>query len=183
MKFLLIFFLLIGSLLADRDGGPYLGFGYGTSIYNDDGLNQKLIEEDSNSMIFYAGAYINKHLSVELGYIDFNTNGSNFIALNDSINNISISTTTISTLAHYQFFNDKLDFYGKFGAGELNQSGIKTEGFTLVYGVGAGYRFNKSIGVKIAYDNYQFNYDENSDDVADYRMKIDSFYAAIEVQF
>ena len=184
MKFLLIFFLLIGSLLADRDGGPYLGFGYGISQYDDDNFNKTIVDNRSISTTLYAGAYINKHLSVELGYTNFNTNSDdNFIVLNDTKEQISISAITISTLAHYAFFNDKLDFYAKFGAGELNQSGISLDGFSLVYGVGMGYRFNKYLGIKFAYDNYQFGYDADGDLASDYDMQLHYLYSAIEVQF
>jgi len=184
MRFLTIFLLLFSSLLADRDGGPYLGFGYGVSQYDDGNLNESVIENRSNSLVFYAGAYINKHLSVELGYTNFNasTNDS-FIVKDDSIKNVTLSTITISTLAHYAFFKDKLDLYARFGAGEIDQNNIDNEGFSMLYGVGMGYRFNKYFDIKLAYDNYQIDYDEDDDKSTDYKMQLHLVYTAIEVQF
>ncbi|MEA2099170.1 MAG: outer membrane beta-barrel protein [Campylobacterota bacterium] len=185
MKFILIIFLFFTSLLADRDGGPYLGLGYGISQYDDNGLYENITENQSTALIFYAGAYINKHLSVEFNYVDFNTDGDKdtFVVKDDSKKMLTISASTISTLAHYAFFDDKLDFYARFGAGEIQQDGLETEGFTMVYGVGMGYRFNNYTSIKFAYDNYQFGYDENSDKSADYRMQLHSIYTALEIQF
>jgi len=187
MKLILAFLLSFTSVLADRDGGPYIGFGYGTSNYYDDGFNEKIKENLSKTLTFYAGAYINKHLSVELGYIDFNTYGQEdgFLVIDnsDAEKIISFSVMSISTLAHYAFFNDSLDFYARFGAGEIKQNLLTGEGFTMTYGLGIGYRFNEYISMKIAYDTYQFGYSENSDRSSDYRMGLDYLYTAIEVQF
>lgn len=187
MKFILIFILTFSTLLAHRDGGPYLGFGYGISKYYDGGFNKEIIENQSKTSTFYAGAYINKHLSVELGYIDFNANnlgdGFEIIDKQSNKNNISFSAITISTLAHYAFFSDTLDFYARFGAGEISQSTLFGEGFSMTYGLGIAYRFNKYFSMKFAYDTYQFGFDENSDKSSDYRMGLDYIYSAIEVQF
>ena len=187
MKFILVFLLFFTSLLADRDGGPYLGFGYGYANYYDDGFNDEIKENLSQTLTFYAGAYINKHLSVELGYIDFNAYGAGdgFLVIDNlsTEKTLSFSVMTISTLAHYAFYNDSLDFYARFGAGEIKKNILSGEGFTMNYGLGMGYRFNKYISMKIAFDTYQFGFDENADKSSDYKMTLDYLYSAIEIQF
>jgi len=187
MKFILVFLLFLTSLLADRDGGPYLGLGYGIAKYYDNGFNNKIKDDFSPTLSFYAGAYINKHLSVELAYIDFDAKGQTdgFLVIDNSSmkKNISFSAITISTLAHYAFYYDIIDFYVKFGAGEITQNTLTGEGFTMIYGAGVSFRFNEYVSIKLAYDTYQFGYDENSDRSSDYRMGLDRLYTALEIQF
>ena len=187
MRVLVVFLLFITVLFADRDGGPYLGFGYGVSQYDDGGFYKEAKEDNSKSATFYGGAYINKHLSVELGYVSFDAKGhAKGYKVVDSLDKtkvISFSARTISALAHYAFFSDTLDFYAKFGAGKLSHSSLRDDGSTMVYGAGVGYRFNKYLSLKIAYDNYQFGYDVDGDNASDHKMKLDFVYSAVEVQF
>ena len=56
MKIILSILIFCSILLADRDGGPYIGLGYGLSEYNDDGVYSELKTSDSESMLFYGGA-------------------------------------------------------------------------------------------------------------------------------
>jgi len=187
MRFILIFLLFITSILADRDGGPYLGFGYGITQYGDNNFYNSILEKNSKSLTFYGGAYINKHLSVELSHVSFNAKGlgDGFLVLDDSSSEqtVDYAATTISTLAHYPIFEDKIDLYARFGAGEMSSNIADDAGFTMVYGVGIAYRFNDIFDMKIAYDTYQFGYDENGNKSSDYRMKLDYLYMALEVQF
>ena len=41
MKIILSILLFCSILLADRDGGPYLGLGYGSSEYSDAGVHKE----------------------------------------------------------------------------------------------------------------------------------------------
>jgi len=75
MKYILVLVLFLSTVYADRDGGPYLGIGYGLSKYSSDGLYKNLKEDKANAVNFYGGAYINKHLSVELGFANFTSYG------------------------------------------------------------------------------------------------------------
>ena len=187
MKYILLFLLFYTTLFADRDGGPYLGFGYGISQFNDDKFYNNIKENSSESATFYAGAYINKHLSVELSYVSFDAKGlgDSFLVNKDSSldQTINFYATTISTLAHYPILNDKLDLYARFGAGEMGSNIASDNGFTLVYGVGIAYRLNKTVETKFAYDSYHFDFDINEDKSSDYKMVLDYLYIAIEVQF
>lgn len=188
MKIILLVLLFISTLMADRDGGPYIGLGYGESSYDSNGLYEQLKSDTSGSGTFYFGAYINKHLSVELGYVSFDAWHVEDGYEVDDTTTLGFGALTVSTLAHYAFFDDALDFYGKFGVGEMSASGIPATGFTMVYGAGVGYRFNKTLSIKVAYDIYNFNYDQpltigTTTTYTTYEMQIDYIYSAIEVQF
>ena len=175
MKFILILAIFLTMLWADRDGGPYVGVGYGVSKYNSDGLYEELKSDTSASTTIYVGAYINKYFSVELGHANF---GSWEV---DDSSSVSYSALSVSTLVHYAFFDDILDFYAKFGVGEINVSGISAGGFTFTYGGGVGVRFNEWLSMKVAYDRYTF---EQSDSLTgNYNMNIDYLYSALEFQF
>lgn len=189
MKILISFLLLVSFLFADRDGGPYIGIGYGLSKFDDKGYYAEVIDPYTKAPTLYAGAYINENLSVEVSYVNFYAHGLDdgymVSDINSTKKNIDLYVTTVSTLAHYAFFNDTLDFYGRFGVGNLALTGVSDSGFTFVYGAGVAIRFNEMFAWKIAYDMYDFDYDDTSDinNVVRYDMKIDYLYSAIEVQF
>lgn len=187
MRYILVFLLLVSSLLADRDGGPYLGIGYGYGDYDDDGFDKVIVEDSSQSLTLYAGAYINKHLSVEFAYVNFDSyqKGSGYLVTDnsDKEKHFSFSVRSISTLAHYAFFDDALDFYARFGAGEMRSTRSSDAGFSMVYGAGVSYRISEMFSLKLAYDLYDFGYDEDYDDSDDYKMRMDYIYTAFEVQF
>ena len=183
MKIVLLVVLMLGTLLADRDGGPYIGLGTGISKIDSDNLYSDMIRDTSTATTFYGGAYINKHLSVELAYVSFDTwhldDGYQAVKGQD----IGAGALSVSTLAHYAFFDDALDFYAKFGAADMSFNIINGNGFGMVFGGGMAYRFDETFSMKLAYDMYQFSYDKDSDSVADYRMRIHYVFTAIEMQF
>lgn len=183
MRLLLILILFFTLSYADRDGGPYLGFGYGISKYNNDGLYDNIKKDTINSATFYAGAYINKHLSVEFSYVSFDTWHHNKGYEVSDAKSLNFGVLGISTLAHYAFFNDVLDFYARFGACDMSLGNVKDHGFAYLTGGGVGLRLNKYVAFKVAYDLYSFDVDMNSDGVHDKSMSIDYIYTAIEVQF
>jgi len=187
MKFIVMFLLLFTSVFADRDGGPYLGIGYGNAKFNDDGFYQEVKEKKSDSIILYAGAYINKYLSVEFNYIQFDAfskdNGYIFVDETAQEKRLELDIRSISTLAHYAFLDDSLDFYARFGAGEIRNNIVSKEGFTMLYGVGMSYRLGKMFSLKIAYDLYEFELDKDDDNSGDYEMKLDFIYTGLEIQF
>ena len=183
MKIILSIFLMFGVLLADREGGPYIGVGYGVSKYNDGGLYKKLKREFSGSLKIYGGAYINKHLSIELDYTSFNSMGiDNGFLEKGKTEYIDFSATSVSTLVHYPFSDDTLDLYAKVGVGQLDSSGVDEDGFTFVIGSGIGFRFNKYASMHFSYNVYNFKYNNLNTDTV-HKMSIDYVYTAIEVQF
>lgn len=175
MKYIIVLVLLVSSIYADRDGGPYIGLGLGTLTYDNDGLYTLPKQDTLDSETLYFGAYINKHLSVELNFADF--------GLVDDINNIEYFAVTVNTLAHYAFYEDVLDFYLKFGVGEMRERTADAKGFSYVLGLGTSIRFSEWLSVKIAYDRYLFGYDEDGDSSSDNDFIIHHIYTALEFQF
>ncbi len=181
MKIILSILLFCSILMADRDGGPYIGLGYGVSILDSDDLYKGEVEDDSSALMFYAGAYINKYLSVEFNYVDFNIeNDYQLINELDTVSSLSFETYNVSTLAHYAFFDDILDFYGKFGVGNISTDGLGSSGFTMLYGGGMGVRFSDMFSMRVAYDRYSVEYYKG---LVEHNMKIDFVYSAFEMQF
>ena len=181
MKIVLVFLMLVSYIYADRDGGPYVGFGYGASKFSDDGLYKTLKDDKSIALTAYVGAYINKHLSVEASYVDLNIrNEYQVVDEFDMDRLVSFTAIDVSTLAHYAFFDDMLDFYAKFGVGRASMSGDNGSGFDMLFGGGMGVRFSEMFSAKVAYERHLFKYDKV---YTEYDMHIDFAYVAFEVQF
>ncbi|MBU0631449.1 porin family protein [bacterium] len=179
-------FLLSGLLFTtlnaeqkERDGGPYIGVGYGMASYNDDDYFDSVVDSNVASYNLYAGAFINKYLSVELDYIK--SGQFNVIDSTTSKTTFNYTSITIGALAHYPTFEDSLDFYAKFGAGQSYVSMSSYDGAALVVGAGVSYRIDETFALRLAYDLYTFNYD--SDSRGRFNMNMQYAYAAIEVQF
>ncbi len=172
MKIFLTMIVLLSSLYADRDGGPYLGLGYGEYTSKDSNPSASKSENASSFINAYAGAYINKHLSVELSYLrDYESNDAS----------MEFTALSVSTLAHYPFYDDMFDIYAKFGASNIGIKNFEDDGFGFIYGAGFGYRLSDLIGFKIAYDRYDFKYKESLD--VSHGMTVDCVYGAMEFQF
>jgi len=193
MRYVLVLVLILSSLYADRDGGPYIGLGYGTSTYNDDGCYASgcannsntpeiLTQDKSEAMSIYAGAYINKYLSVELNYTDFSLMAKKGYEV-DTTKKIEFYAITVSTMVHYAFFDDILDFHARYGVGKIKEHITGAKGFTKVYGLGSSVRFSEMVSLKIAYDMYTFGYDSNGDNSSDFNQDIRYIYTALELQF
>lgn len=174
-----LLFTAVNAEEMARDGGPYIGAGYGLASYSDDNFYNDVKDTNSASYNFYAGAFINRYLSVELGYMksgDFNV-----VDIVSTRTKFNYSAITVNTLAHYPVFDDSLDFYAKFGAGQSYVSMTSNDGAALVYGAGMSYRFDDTYALRFAYDIYTFSYDSTSR--GKFNMNMQYGYAAIEVQF
>jgi len=186
MRAIVLVLMMLVSLHADRDGGPYVGLGLGSSVLHDGGYYDDVKKSTSSALSYYGGAYINKYFSVELGYNSFNlkghTNGYDVIKDNQE-SFTSFTILTISTLAHYAILDDSLDFYARFGAGDISKSDVGSSGSTMVYGVGTSYRFTKNFSLKLAYDKFDFGLDTTGNGASNHKMSLDYFYTAFEVQF
>jgi len=173
IKKLLLIACMVLMLYADRNGGPYIGIGYGDSSIADKEF-YSLEEKKSKGYCVYAGAYINRHLSVELEYVgalSYRQNSTQYVDFN---------LLHINTQAHYAFFEERLDFFVKFGVGEIIE---KNSGFAMIYGAGAAWRFHKRFALKTGYDFIDFGVDINGDNSSDASMHIGYFFGAVEVQF
>jgi len=186
-----LLFLLSNALYAERSG-PYLGIGYGVGDVDDDGYFKDreytdMKEKEPKALRLYAGAFINQYLSVELDYLSFD----DVIAEDASGRQIKDSVAIFSAvaIAHYPLLDEKIDLFGRFGAGQVkgkesSEAGRDYNEAALLFGAGAGYRPVEFITLKLGYDRYL--YDKTSalpDDDLKYSTVIDFFYVAFEVQF
>ncbi len=175
MKRLFFMIALAVSLFGDRDGGPYIGVGYGQGGIEDKEKYYLFETKSAQSFLVYAGAYINRHLSVEIEYIDglaYRSGGVEHI----------FEVIDVNTQAHYAFFENRLDFFAKFGAGQVLEGG-KT-GFGFVYALGSAYRVDEMFALKVGYDYVDFGIDTvGNDGSADVKVGIGYYFAAFEVQF
>ncbi|MDY0116978.1 MAG: porin family protein [Sulfurimonadaceae bacterium] len=175
IRLIIIVLTLCSVAVADRDGGPYLGFGYGMSQFGKNDVYTNLKEDRANSYSIYAGAAINKHLAVELARTSL---GAYKLENSDELKATIIS---LATVAQYPFYKDMFSVYAKAGVGHIKLNTLADTGFTFLLGGGVSYRYNEYLGVKIGYEYYPFDYEDA--DEASHSMKIEYVYGAIEVQF
>ena len=183
IRIILACMLFFGMLHADRDGGPYIGIGHGLSVFNDDALFPDQEAKANPTAIIYAGAYINKHLSVELNYTSFNAFGLNEGYRVEDQKYTSGQAVGVSTLAHYAFFDDQLDFYARFGVADVSLSEFGSGGFSFLVGAGTSWRVNQWFALRFAYEQYQFDYDADNNSQVDRHFSVDYIYTAMEFQF
>ena len=187
MKKIGLLALLAVMAFAERSG-PYIGAGYGTASFSDgsyfdvNGYTQG-VDDSSEGLRVYGGAYINKYFSVELGYSDF----GDYKASNALTQNISesFSALGVSALVHYPFYEERLDSYLQVGAADMNwdESGTAKRSDSagaIVLGIGAAYRFTDDWALRVGYENYSF---ELSDGGRTFDWSVDTLYATFEVQF
>ena len=180
-KALVVSALLVSGANAtpnERDGGPYIGASVGLSDYNSDNYFSDVKDTYKGAFDLFAGAYINKYLSVELGYFK----SGNFKAVESSTTTaFNYSAITVSALAHYPLLDDKLDLFGRFGAGQSYMSINSNSGAAMVVGAGVSYRINKDYALRAGYDDYIFNYSSASR--GGFNMSLQYLGVGIEVQF
>lgn len=177
-------------LIADRTG-PYLGVGAGLSYYNDDGRLQRVSTDHASSYRFCAGAFINEYLSVEIDYAYLKAfQGTSEIG--EAVEE-KFEALTVAALAHYPVWENRIDLFAKFGAGELfwsetgkTQKQDDSTG-TLLVGAGVGYRPTERLTFNLGYDYYTFSLDalDPATNLAmkRYEMEIGLLYLGVEVQF
>ncbi|MHC3994106.1 outer membrane beta-barrel protein [Thiomicrolovo sp. ZZH C-3] len=176
--------LLAATLLcaADRTG-PYLEAGAGLGSYNDDGRRAEITTASAPQYRFGAGAFINRHLSVSLEYAQFGDFKGTTGTGEKSEETFKVLSADVT--GHYPIFNDRVDLFARFGAGELYWDQRLPErksssAGTLVYGIGVGIRALAWLTVNAGYDFYQFGLDENG---TSYAMGLGTAYIGLQVQF
>ena len=176
---------------ADRTG-PYIAVGWGYAVLNDDGRMQAASLDNAYNLNFIGGVFINQYLSVELAYDTYKTFENVY-----NLNTTKISVIDVDAKAHYPFWNDKIDLYGAFGAGQvfwsedLNGVSQGDKSGVLRGDVGVGFRALEWLTMNVGYRRYYFTLDhntgtkdsENNIIYERYDMKVSSVYATIEVQF
>ncbi|HFU74005.1 MAG TPA: hypothetical protein ENK65_00465 [Helicobacteraceae bacterium] len=186
---LLIFFVLTTSFVLAERSGPYLGIGYGYGMY-EPGNRITKVEEQPYNIRLTAGAYINENLSVELGFAEFGGavlgyDLSNYRTFDSTANTTfdeSFRVFSVSTLAHYPFYHNTFDVFGRFGAGSLGWRTSKevanseTDHPVLIFGGGASWRMSDMFSMILGYDYYSFKLEGTN-------TSIGSAYLSFEAQF
>ena len=189
MNKIILFCFCFVALWADRSG-PYLGVGYGVSSYHHDRYYEdigypEVADERLKAFRIYGGAYINEYFSVELDYTDHDVSRASDTT-GQSVENDFVALG-VSTVVHYPTREKKLDWYAKFGAGEIRwkQSGPQNradEAGALLVGAGVGYRLMPRLTLKAGYDIFFFGLKDSELD-KEYNMDLEYFSGAVEVQF
>lgn len=189
---ILVLSMILVSLLYAQRSGPYIGVGYGITDIDDgqdhsDQGYETIIEQRPQTPLVYVGAFINQYLSVELDYLGLD----DYVSENTAGDQIKDSVTIITAVAvaHYPVFDDHLDLFGRFGAGQVMAKETTTEDRSyneaaILFGAGLGYRPTTYLTFKLGYDRY--TYDKVSAVSADDPKSatvIDLMYMALEVQF
>jgi opacity protein-like surface antigen len=182
VKSALLFFAAVSLIAAERSG-PYLSAGMGAGTYNDDG---RLASVESRNVAQYrigAGAFINKNLSVALDYGQFD--GFKGTTQQGGSAEEYFKILSADVYGHYPLFDDQVDMYAKFGAGQIfwNETAATPHSSTaasLVFGAGVGVRPLPWLTFNVGYDFYQFGMDDNT---SSYNMSLGSAYIELQVQF
>jgi hypothetical protein len=171
------------TLFAAERSGPFLEAGAGVGTYDDDG---RLADIDSLNVLQVragAGAFINRHFSVALEYAQFEAFEGTTQASEASRQYFRMFSADVA--AHYPLFEEKMDLFAKFGAGEIfwdqkEPVNLNSSSAVLVYGAGIGVRPVSWLTFNLGYDFYAFEMDTGE---ASYDMNLGSAYLDLQVQF
>lgn len=171
------------SLLAAERSGPYLGAGVGIGTYDDDGRLAGIENTNVPQLRLSAGAFINKHLSVALEYGQFEAFRGRTADAGETLE--YFKTLTADVVVHYPVLEERVDWYAKFGAGEIfwDETGAtdhSSSAATLLFGAGVGFRPWSRLTFNLGYDFYQFGMDDTA---GSYTMGLGSAYFECQVQF
>ena len=195
MKIVGILLLMIATLAwaepMDRTG-PYVALGGGYAVFYDAERMGPEVVEPSYNVNLIGGVFINKYLSVELGYDYYNT-----FTTASQVNTTSIYFLDAATKAHYSFWRERIDLYAAFRAGGVfwkeNLDGVTQQDNSGAVGgdLGVGFRALEWLTFNVGYKRYFFTleHDTETKDALNnivyerYNMEVGSAYANIEVLF
>ncbi len=165
--------------------GPYWGGGYGVGYYDSDARVESVgNERNRGTLRATLGAYINSNFSVELDYTDYEAYQG---AYEGAEVEEDFEVIGVSVLPHWPLYDDKIDLFGRLGAGQVNwneRNGRSNSDSAGVYllGIGVGYRIGESVMLKAGYDATLFSLDDAHRNEG-YDMRLDLFYMGFEVMF
>ncbi len=183
-RYIFVLIAVATIVLADPPDrtGPYIALGGGQAkLYDADRMGTEKINDTSNINLI-GGAFINKYLSVELGFDYYGTFENNSQTASTRVHFIDAAAK-----AHYPFWKERIDLYAAFGAGAmfwtetLNGKNQKANSGSTRGDIGVGIRALRWLTFNVGYRRY-FYIIENQD-AKRYNMSIGSTYANIEVQF
>ena len=189
MKKIGIAFLSLVTLVfgepVDRTG-PYIAIGGGYAVFDDDhrmdaepsGINP------SYNLNIIGGAFINRYLSVEIAFDYYDT-----FVNDENENTTDLSIFDVAAKAHYPFWDNRIDLYAAFGAGQVfwkEKTDIRRDDKSGILrgDAGIGFRALDWLTINMGYRRYFFTLDhETGSDYERYKMELSSAYTNIEVQF
>lgn len=189
MKKIVVLLLALVTIALAKDAdrtGPYIAVGGGYAVFNDDNRMGSEPIDPTYNLNLIGGAFINKYLSVELGFDYYDT------FTNDMQDTTDIYIFDAAAKVHYPFWKERIDLYAAFGAGGIawkeTLDGVTQEDNSGVLkgDVGIGFRTLDWLTVNMGYRRYFFTLDQvdNSGIVTQhYKMDLSSAYVNIEVQF
>jgi OOP family OmpA-OmpF porin len=157
------------AVAQQSDKGWYMGVGFGTTTADIDNSPLTALgatvtggEDSDNGFKIFGGYQFNKHLGVEVGYVDFGSftvtgvRGTPFTASFD------VSAFTVAAVGTLPL-NESFDLFGKAGlyaweaSSSVSGGGLTagdTSGSDAFLGIGARYNFNRNFGVQLEVEQY-----------------------------
>ena len=148
------------SVVCADEKNSYIGFGVGNFSSDNDAYDSAM------GWKIFGGSVINRHFSLQLGYIDF---GKMDGPLNATGETIAISTTgfEFSTIGRYPFA-DRFSVFAKLGFLIWNSTwsnkgptggGVTTGDLTLLYGLGGRFDWSRNIGFVGSWEHFSLDDD------------------------
>jgi OOP family OmpA-OmpF porin len=143
------FFFLSSTTYAQN---PYLGIGVGSASYSDNNL-----DDADTGFTIYVGTKVNEHIGLELSYTDFGKQEDKYTSVYTFEASVKATGLGFSAIGFVPISRNFI-LLGKVGVIALEADltlGTNSEsddGYDLLYGLGAEYRFSKQFSVRGAWE-------------------------------
>jgi OOP family OmpA-OmpF porin len=126
----------------------YLGIGVGSANYSDNNL-----DDSGTSFNIYVGIKVNEHIGLELSYVDFGKQEDEFTSVytfDASVEATGLGFSAIGFVPIRDNFNllGKLGVIGLEADLTLGANHESDDGYDLLYGLGAEYRFSERLSIR-----------------------------------
>jgi len=134
----------------------YVGGSIGQSKYNTDCPSPLSCDDKDTAFRLFGGYQFNRNIAAELGYADM---GKAKLTGPGGTDEMAATAFDLSAVLMWPFQGTGFNVFGRLGAyaGKLELSGPdhgSKNTTNLTYGLGAGYDFNKNIGVRGEWQRY-----------------------------
>lgn len=139
--------------------GAYLGAGYGSSTYDDDGAFRGLFFDDTdNSLQLFGGYKFLKHLAVEGRYQSFGS----FTLRDLQTVDIDVSTLSVHAVGIVPFGTSGWELFGHLGLGVVSQDVGSFDDDVAAIGGGLGVRWYAARNFALAAQTDVFVWEDDS---------------------
>lgn len=175
--------LASGAAFAQSPGvGPYVGASIGLSDYDWSGGCVGECDKTDIGFKLYGGYMFTPYLGAEIGYGAFGKAKVSVPVAGTAVN-AELKSSGFSAFLTAQYPVDNWAIFGKIGMGWLdNEITVTVPGFgaasdsdnstKLAWGLGATYMFNKNLGMRGEYENYDYDYRGESDSITMWSVSI-----------